>query len=150
MQVGHCLACRRPLIDDKAIALSQPFLLSDILGRIQDVQVVPCVGKVGQARNLGPGHDQDVGGRHGSDVSKGEDVLVLIDDGRGNFALDDSSEESGHSLKVACRCVAGVRSRVRRGIVLIKGRILVWLSGAAILLLLQGRSVFLRNSFLHN
>jgi len=93
------LAAILALIQYDSIAANKALLLGDLLRRVQDMHLIARIGQRCQAGDLVPGRDHDVGRRLRVDVAKGDDVLVLVNDGRRDFALDDLGEQRRHQAK---------------------------------------------------
>ncbi len=92
----HRLTGVRALVDHQAISVAKPFLLGNLLRRVEKVQVVACLRQFGYAGNLLPGNDQDMGRRFGLDISKRNHVIVFVNDVCRDFPIDDSGEKRRH------------------------------------------------------
>jgi hypothetical protein len=97
MEVRNSLARVCPLVDNKPVAPNQTFLLSDDLRRVQKLQVVSFLREFCNSRDLFHWADEDVDRRLGIDIAKGENVIILVDDLRGNLPRPDPGEKGCHS-----------------------------------------------------
>ena len=95
MEVRDRLSPFRPGIHHNPIAGVQSFLLSDaayreeqLSGELRILFLQMCQRSYGL-----PGDHEDVHGSRGVDVAYGDDVLILIDEGTGDFAIDDPAED---------------------------------------------------------
>jgi hypothetical protein len=83
MQVEDSLPGMFSIIDDDPVALLEAFLLGDLRGRYQQFTqncLVSFFGLGNPSQSVFIfGDDEDVGGRHGCDVSEGEHELVFVD-----------------------------------------------------------------------
>ncbi len=83
MQVEDSLPGMFSIIDDDPVALLEAFLLGDLRGRYQQFTqncLVSFFGLGNPSQSVFIfGDDEDVGGRHGCDVSEGEQELVFVD-----------------------------------------------------------------------
>jgi hypothetical protein len=59
------------------------------------VDVLPLI-------DLGSRHHQRVSLGHRLDGQEGNDLVVLVDESAGQFAVDDLGEDSGHCLSIGC------------------------------------------------
>ena len=84
------------LINDQSVSVGQPFLFGDFLCRIENVHVVTRVRKAGESRRFFARHDHDMSRSLRIDIAECDNVLVFIDDLRGNLAVDDLCEERSH------------------------------------------------------
>ncbi len=92
----HALASDFPLIDDQSIATRQALFFSNFFCGIEQVRVIAGIGELRKSRRFFTSYDDDVNGRLRIDVTKSDDVLVLIHDVSRDFAVDDLREEGRH------------------------------------------------------
>lgn len=81
------------LIYHQAVAVLKPFSLGDQSRGPQKVRVVSNLVDGGNARDGRPCHDDDVHRGLGRDVAECHDVIVFVNDRRGNFASDNALEQ---------------------------------------------------------
>ena len=97
MQVRHGFAGVGAVVEDEAVAaFFQAEFLRDFGGFEQQMAEGLMIfgAGFGEARNRFPGNDQNMRRRLRIDVAEGDDLVVLEDDVRRNFAGDDFFKES--------------------------------------------------------
>lgn len=90
MEVGNRLSSLRTIIHDEAKAFSKVGLASDACGRKEKMADKDFIRFSGLGDTVDPllGNDEEVGGRLGIDIPKGNAAFILVDDVGGEFASD--------------------------------------------------------------
>ena len=96
VEVAEGLTAVVPLVNYQSIPVGQSLGLRDLLGSVENVQMVSRFRKLREARDLRLGDDQDVHRCLRFDVPNRENVVVLIDEVAGNLAIEDLGEERGY------------------------------------------------------
>ena len=96
MQVVDGLTGVVAAVGDDAVAVLQALGLCDLGSHGQTVtgQGGILLGDLAHAGNVGLGDHQNVGGRLGSDVPEGKDLVILVDLGRGDDPGSDLTEQT--------------------------------------------------------
>ena len=96
MQVLHGLARVAAAVADHPVAACQTLGLGDSRNDLKDVGHHRTVfgADTVTVGDVDLGHHQNVGRRLGVDIPEGEDGVVLVDLGRGNFPRDDFTEQT--------------------------------------------------------
>lgn len=88
------------------------FLLCQLLGHVHQMpqQVLLVLSRLGQLRQPIPclGNDEEMDGRLGGNVAKGQADVVLVDDVSGDFPGKDPVKNGGR-VSVACSSCGGRR-----------------------------------------
>jgi len=92
MQVFYGLARIRTLIDHEPVTVCEPLLLGDLSRRVEDVLVISGFRHSSQTGDFSPRDDQHVHGRLRIDVTKRKHVLILINDLRRYFPIENLRE----------------------------------------------------------
>ena len=82
------------VVDDKPEVVADPALARDLADGLQEPTAQRFVLEVREALDVLPRHDQDVKGRPREDVVDGHDVVVLINDRRGDLPRHDAAEQA--------------------------------------------------------
>lgn len=110
MEVVHRLAPLGPGADDDPIAFSEPLLMGDCGGCVQQPAQQSFVSwlSMGQGGQMLLGNDEDVNRGARIDVVEGEDLIVFPDLFRGYGPGDDLAEDAFHSfppeIRNGCKC----------------------------------------------
>lgn len=99
----NCLSSVLPIVNHKPVSLLQPLFLGNLGSSNQHLpqySLVPffCIGDPNQSILLF-GYDEDVGGCDWGNISKGEYVIILIDNVAGNFFSDEFVKDG-----LLCHC----------------------------------------------
>ena len=100
MEMGDGFSAVGAVVDDEAVAAGVQFQLAgDFLGGGEKVAEDGVVfrGDSGVAGVVLFGDEEDMNGGLGGDIAEGEDLIVLVEDVGGKFAVDDPLEDRfGH------------------------------------------------------
>ena len=98
VQMGNTLTCVRPVVDHQSITgLIHPGLLRHDPCREQKLSEQRSMAIISSTDSFNHlfWNDQDVDRRSGVDIVEGDQIIVLVDNPRGDFARDDFLED-GH------------------------------------------------------
>ena len=94
VQMPHGLAGVVAVVDDQPEVVADAALAGDLPHRLQQLATEPLVVQLRELGNVLSRHDQHVERRAGEDVVDRHDVVVLVDDGRGDLPSHDAAEQA--------------------------------------------------------
>lgn len=94
VQMPHGLAGVVAVVHDQPEVVADASLAGDAPHRLKQLATEGLVIKLRELCHVLPGHDQHVEGCAGEDVVDRHDVVVLVDDGRGDLPRHDATEQA--------------------------------------------------------